>query len=121
MRVNPNIWVLSMSVFYINAFVTNVSGQFVKVKVIDKSIKKDIESLGFKFDTASSEFALLASSHKEKAKIFCELEKIGVCFSAGKEWSPSELFEYYRDIGLLNGTYKRISWRKRSEPVVSIE
>ncbi len=110
-----------MSVFYINAFVTNVSGQFVKVKVIDESVKKDIKSLGFKFDITSREFVLLASSHKEKAKIFCQLEKIGVCFSAGKGWSPSELFEYYREIGFLDGTYKRISWRKIREPVISIE
>lgn len=105
----------------VSAFVTIASGKFVRVKVINDIVKNDIESLGFIFDINLSEYVIPVSGHKSKAKIFFELEKLGVCFSAGKEWSPAELFEYYRELGLLSGKYKRISWRSLSESDITLE
>lgn len=34
----------------------------------------------------------------------------GVPFSEGKEWNPSEVFEYLRDLGLAEGGYWSIWW-----------
>jgi hypothetical protein len=42
--------------------------------------------------------------------VFDELRSLGVAFSAGKEWCPSEVFEYLRDEQLLSGKYLRVAW-----------
>ncbi|MGK9232531.1 hypothetical protein KXS07_11400 [Inquilinus limosus] len=46
----------------------------------------------------------------DRANILKYLRDIGVCFSYGKEWSPSEIFEELRDKGLIDGKYNMVTW-----------
>ena len=46
-----------------------------------------------------------------KAQVLTALRDLGLCFSAGREWSPTEVFEWLRDQGLVSGHYRRIGWR----------
>ena len=39
------------------------------------------------------------------------LVPMGALFSSGKDWSPAELVELYRDQGVITTPYKIISWK----------
>jgi hypothetical protein len=47
---------------------------------------------------------------REKAQVFTALRDAGMCFARGREWSPTEVFEWLRDHGLLSGRFQSISW-----------
>ena len=93
------------------ALVTKADGQTVRVKSLEESISKELENIGFSYDAKISEYVILVADNPEKARIFESLRDLDICFSAGKEWCPSEVFEYLRDIGLLKGSFYRISWK----------
>ncbi|UTA46851.1 hypothetical protein L1F30_11835 [Simiduia sp. 21SJ11W-1] len=82
----------------------------VKVYADDKDVSNKLIQLGFK-KIDKNQFEINASNNLEKANIFEKLRAIGVLFSDGKEWCPSEVFEHLRDLGLINGKFKRISWK----------
>lgn len=39
-----------------------------------------------------------------------QLRDLGLAFSAGHGWSPSEVVEYLRDEGHFTGTFTKIAW-----------
>lgn len=61
-------------------------------------------------ETGKIEIWLDADTHEEKARILSYLRDKGYAFSYGAGWSPSEIFEYYKENNLLKGKYKRIYW-----------
>lgn len=44
-----------------------------------------------------------------------ELIKIGALFSAGRDWSPAELVEYYREQGDIQEKFRTIAWTGPTE------
>ena len=50
------------------------------------------------------------NSQEDEIYIFNKLNKLRFCFSAGKEWSPAEEVEDYKEKGLLEGPYKILRW-----------
>jgi hypothetical protein len=55
-------------------------------------------------------FTYTTTSDENKAKLFTWLRDNDVLFSDGREWNPSEVFEYLREKKLLSGSYQRITW-----------
>ena len=56
----------------------------------------------------------------QQLKLFDTLRKNRIGFSVGPGWSPAELFEFYRDQGLLAGEYIRVSWRSPKDMRVEL-
>jgi hypothetical protein len=68
-----------------------------------------LKQLGFTEET-NLNFVCSISYPDERSKLFEKLRECAFAFSAGREWSPSELFEFFRDQGQLSGSYIRIAW-----------
>ena len=105
----------------IKAFVTKADGKIVRVKLLDSSIKNELTNLGFSFDNNLSEFIIKADDNASKAKIFEKLRDLDVSFSGGKEWCPSEVFEYLRETGLITGQFKKIGWSGPGDYHITVE
>ncbi|WP_230940499.1 hypothetical protein [Burkholderia territorii] len=43
------------------------------------------------------------------------LRELNVLFSAGRDWSPQDLVEHYRENGAVTGPYRSVSWVKPDE------
>lgn len=99
-----------MSEELVKAFVTKADGKVVRVRLVDSSFQDELYNLGFVYDSNLSEYTLSVSGDKEKAELFHKLRNLDVSFSSGKEWCPAEVFEYLRELGLLDGNFKKISW-----------
>ena len=93
-----------------DGYVTKADSSQVRVVASEQTLIDELKKIGFIYDNDLLSFVLNAKDNNEKAVIFNKLRNLGVYFSAGREWSPSELFEYFREINLVSGTYKRISW-----------
>lgn len=105
----------------VKAYVTKADGKIVRVKAVSNSVDDKVLNLGFIFDADFFEYKIQISSNEQKAELFNELRNIGVAFSSGKEWCPSEVFEYLRDSGLLNGSFIKISWKEPGNYYVTTE
>jgi len=92
------------------AFVTKADRDMIGVRLLDESYKKELIEIGFSFDFAYDEYTLVTSGNNHKSEIFQKLRDLDVAFCGGKEWCPSEVFEYLRESGLLSGNYTKITW-----------
>jgi len=94
----------------VKAYVIKADGDVVKVKLLDASLEDKLMHLGFQVENGGVEYYVKTNGNENKAHFFKELNLLGVCFSDGKEWCPAEVFEYLRDMNLISGSFKRISW-----------
>jgi len=99
----------------LNAYVVKADDLKIRIKILSQQSEKDILELGFSLDETSSEYILAVTDNDQKAKVFSRLRDMDICFSAGREWSPAEVFEYLREAGILSGSYKRVSWYAPNE------
>lgn len=93
-------------------------GDRLRVVLGDESAKKLLINMGFYSGEDSSTWFVNVVGEKDKSAVFEKLRDAGVCFSAGKEWSPSEIFEYLRDKGFIRGGYRKISWNSPGKYLV---
>src|SRR5690554_2170191 len=96
--------------------VKDIAGDIALLYVEDESIGKDLVNLGYKKD--GNFFRKPIVDDKDRVRLIEDLTNRGALFSKGRDWSPSELIEYYREIGLVKGTYKTIAWKNPSEYLI---
>ena len=95
----------------INGYVNKADTNIIELILVNKKVKNKLKSLGFLKDIESERLIAKTNNDSEKAEIFNALRNLDIAFSHGKEWCPAEVFEYFRDIGLLTGSFQRIQWK----------
>lgn len=103
----------------VDAYVVKADGEQIMVFSMSGALDARLKQWGFTFDPGPSAYVKSVSEISEKAKIFSSLRDDGVAFSDGREWCPSELFEYFRGQNLLSGKFKRISWQDPQNFIVA--
>lgn len=103
---------MSTSDSSMKAFVAEASASCIVVVILDDTISEKLASFGFtpNEEAGLNSVSVNISSVNEKAMVFARLRDCGVCFAAGPDWSPSEVFEFLRSEGLLIGKYRRVAW-----------
>jgi hypothetical protein len=94
----------------LRAYVEKADADSIRVRIIDRTLDSALRAIGFSKRAENDVYFLDVPDGTQKAKVLDALRLLGVAFSAGKEWCPSEVFEYFRDMGLLSGKYLRVSW-----------
>jgi len=89
-------------------------GRFIMLKNIPVTLYRKIKNLGFCYKLLYG-FVYEHVSEEDKIRVFSELNDLGFLFSVGKEWSPAEQVEYYKEKGLLQGVFKIIYWTNKKE------
>jgi hypothetical protein len=94
------------------AYVSESAFSTVSVGVVDDGILGALGKLGFTLvsNTTPTILSINVPSDEQMAKLFAELRDEGVCFSVGRDWCPSEVFEYLRGLGQVSGVYSLITW-----------
>lgn len=102
------------------AFVSEGALLEVVVKVIDGSVIKLLEELGFVAVSGKEQttLSLTAPDQEFKIRLFEKLRDEGVCFSDGPDWCPADVFEFLRDQKLLAGVYRKIIWLGPGKPKI---
>lgn len=64
----------------VKAYVARSDGDFVRVKILNGKIKKELISIGFVNDIDLSEYKIATPGDEKKAEIFNRLRDMGVYF-----------------------------------------
>jgi hypothetical protein len=88
------------------AHVVQADGDEIVITAVDPD---DAAQLGF-VENSSGGFARTIRSDADKASVLRELRDAGFCFARGREWSPAEVFEWFRERGLLSGQFRSLSY-----------
>ena len=99
--------------------VTDIAGERAVIETTEVDVASDtlLVQLGFKWN--GTRYLRHISDHLDRQALVRELMRAGALFAGGPDWSPSELVEYYRDQGSVQGDYKRIVWRSPERYEVS--
>lgn len=89
-------------------------GHFIMLEHVPVRLYREIKTLGFHYKFLYG-YVYEHNSEEDKIRIFSKLNDLGFLFSVGKEWSPAEQVEYYKEKGLLQGVFKIIYWTNKSE------
>lgn len=102
------------------AFVSEGALSEIVVKVIDNSVIELLGELGFVAVSGKEQktLSLIAPDQNFKIKLFEKLRDEGVCFSAGPDWCPADVFEFLRDQKMLAGVYRKIIWCGPGNPKI---
>ncbi len=102
----------------INPYVVFVTDK-IYIKNVTKSFETKLLELEASIDSDYPEYwSIPYSDTEDKIEKFIKLNDLDVYFSAGKDWSPSEQFEEYREKGKIKGKYKKISWSSPSKSTI---
>jgi hypothetical protein len=104
----------------VKAFVSEGASSQIVVQVVDTIFLGTLIELGFvvKSDTYPKILSITVPSQNAKAQLFSTLRDEGVCFSDGRDWCPSGVFEYLRDQNMVSGFYRRIAWTAPGKSLV---
>ena len=97
--------------------VVTISGGVTRVFAATKSFDAELSDLGF--FRKGDELSRAISSEDDRKAVAVALVKLGAIFSSGKEWSPEEVLDLYREQGIFTERYRVISWRTPATFVIS--
>ena len=100
-----------------NAVVTDIAGDYTLVKTKNRTISFQLIKLGFKLNEHGS-FEKKNLDQEDRLKTIKNLISINSIFSAGRDWSPEELLDFYRKQNLLNESYRVISWKDQNNYLI---
>lgn len=103
----------------IEGYVAEANSTFLRVISSSTVGSSRLKRLGFTEESSLS-FILNIDHPNDRVKLFQELKANDFAFSAGREWSPSELFELFRDQGLLSGEYVRVAWKDGTNTTLTL-
>jgi hypothetical protein len=78
-------------------------------------LRGPLRMLGFRrfpFSSTAEMRPRLPLTFEQMGVLAGELRNLGVAFSYGHDWSPSEVVQQLRDDGLFRGSFVEISWNR---------
>jgi len=97
--------------------VTEVAGDQARVQATSSIHKSQLSRLGF--EEQADALARPISGVDDRIHVLAKLIELGALFSAGRDWSPEELVQYYREQGSISGPYRVIAWKNHEQFEIS--
>lgn len=90
---------------------------------LSRELRVPLRKLGFRRFPFSSTAELRPRrplTFEQMGVLASELRNLGVAFSYGHDWSPSEVVQHLRDEGHFRGSFVEISWTRTGAEVRTI-
>lgn len=105
---------------HLPGYVEQADGDDIRLCLLDERQAAALHDLGFLPGPTSTTLSRSCPEAQDKARVFAQLQQLGWAFAAGREWSPAEVFEHWREQGLLHGSYRRLAWVGPNDPQLSM-
>jgi hypothetical protein len=88
--------------------VLDIAGAYAKIKIEGSKNIPALTQLGFV--SKNGEYERPISSMEDREALVKNFIALGSLFSGGRDWSPSEVVDYFRAQGRVNTGYRKIEW-----------
>lgn len=99
--------------------VSAVAGRIARLLCDDASAENRLLDLGFSKENDA--LVKVINDDSERRSLVKDLIDMNAIFVRGREWSPAELLDYYREQGFSLGSYRTIEWRDPATFHISTE
>ncbi|VWC42343.1 hypothetical protein BLA6860_07091 [Burkholderia lata] len=96
--------------------VTDIAGRAAVVVTDMETAADALVRLGFVRQSDRWERAI--ADDTDRQALVAALIDLDALFSAGRDWSPQALVEYYREIGVVRSGYRSVAWRGPGQYVI---
>ncbi|BAX59196.1 MULTISPECIES: hypothetical protein [Burkholderia cepacia complex] len=96
--------------------VMDIAGHVAVVATDVAAVADALVRLGFVRQPDRWERAIVDDN--DRRSLVVALVDLDALFSAGRDWSPQALVEYYREIGVVRRGYRSIAWRDAQQYVI---
>ncbi|WP_062113025.1 hypothetical protein [Collimonas pratensis] len=93
--------------------VLDIAGARARVVCGKPSVEASLIALGFAPE--GDQMARPISDVADRQKIVGALIELGALFAGGRDWSPAELVDLYREQGTILTGYRMITWKSPSQ------
>jgi len=97
--------------------VTDIAGNQARVHAMNSVHKSELIRIGFMGQ--ADDLVRPLTSVDDRIKVLVRLVELGALFSAGRDWSPEEVVKYYHEQGLINASYRVITWKCPEQFLIS--
>lgn len=95
--------------------VVELAGQNILLANSGDNFNKELIAMGFIKKGKYYTLNLPVKDITQRVTLIKKLIALEALFSDGKDWSPSELVDYYKEMGLIDNKYYKISWKGKDD------
>lgn len=95
--------------------VIELAGQNILLTNSNDNFTKELIAMGFVKNEKYYTLDLPTSDVAKRVTLIKKLIAMDALFSNGKDWAPSKLVDYYKEIGLIDSKYYMISWKGKDD------
>lgn len=88
--------------------VLDVAGSTARVACDKPRAEQALEALGF--SPERDQFVREIVDDADRQGLVLGLIRMDALFAAGRDWSPSELLDFYREQGVISQRYRTVAW-----------
>lgn len=96
--------------------VLDIAGAYARVECSDQEDLASLAKLGFILE--DGQLVRPIADVFDRQKLVRALIELRALFSAGRDWSPAELVDLFREEGAISTGYRMISWKNSTQYVV---
>lgn len=96
--------------------VLDIAGNRARAKCDLPNMESALLSLGFIHEDDQMVREII--DDLDRQRLVRELISLDALFTAGRDWSPSELVDYYREQGFVSQSYRVITWKSPDRYVI---
>lgn len=89
--------------------VLDIAGSYARLQTDDMAREVALTTLGFIRD--GDQLVRSISEDIDRRMLVQKLIEMDALFAAGRDWSPAELVDYYREEGVVLQGYRMITWK----------
>lgn len=96
--------------------VLDIAGEYARIACDDQKNREALERIGFVLGKDQMIRPIAdVSDRQELVRILINLSAI---FSGGRDWSPAEIVDLYREQGVVSTGYRKIVWKNPEQYIL---
>jgi hypothetical protein len=96
--------------------VLDIAGAYARVVCCNQGDEANLAKFGFVSE--NGQMVCPISDVADRQKLVNALIALGALFSGGRDWSPAELVDFYREQGVIATGYRMITWKSPHQYIV---
>lgn len=96
--------------------VLDIAGSWARVACSTQGDEAKLAKLGFVVE--KGQMVRPIADAPDRQRLANALVGLGALFSGGRDWSPAELVDYYREQGVVRGAYRVITWKSPEQYLI---